>query len=61
MNEELIISMATAIVLSAVKNPTKKAALKKVMLKIYKSIGTAYFGDPDFQAASSSFSVASGD
>jgi hypothetical protein len=61
MPEEMIISMATAVILSAVKNPTKKAALKKVMLKVYKTIGMAYAGDPDFQAASSQFSVASGD
>jgi hypothetical protein len=50
MNEELIIAMATSIILASVKNPEKKAKLKKAMAKIYKTIGTTYFGDPEFQA-----------
>ncbi len=56
MNEEIIIAMATSVILSSVKNPSKKASLKKAMLKIYKTIGTVYAGDPDFQA----FSATSG-
>jgi uncharacterized membrane protein len=61
MPEEMIITMATAVILSAVKSPAKKASLKKAMLKIYKSIGTVYAGDPDFQAASSTFAAGVGD
>jgi hypothetical protein len=49
MNEELIIAMATAVILSSVKNETSKARLKKSMLKVVKTIGTAYIDDPDFQ------------
>ncbi len=52
MDENLIIAMATSVILATVKNPAKKAALKKVMLKLYTTIGTMYAGDPDFQAAS---------
>jgi hypothetical protein len=54
MNEELIIAMATSVILASVKNPAKKATLKKAMLKIYTTIGTMYAGDPDFQALSGS-------
>ena len=52
MDENLIIAMATSVILASVKNPAKKASLKKAMLKIYTTIGTMYAGDPDFQAAS---------
>lgn len=48
MNEELIISMAVAVILSTIKNPAKKASLKKAMLKVFTTIKTAYAGDPDF-------------
>jgi uncharacterized membrane protein len=58
MNEELLIAMATSVILSTVKNPAKKASLKKAMLKIYKTIGTVYAGDPDFQAVTGSASAA---
>lgn len=50
MNEELIIAMATAVILASVKNEAKKAAIKKAMLKVVKTIGTAYIDDPQFQA-----------
>ena len=50
MNEELIIAMATSIILASVKNPEKKAKLKKAMAKIYTTIGNTYSGDPEFQA-----------
>ena len=61
MNEELIIGMAMSVILSSVKNPSKKASLKKAMLKVYKTIGTVYAGDPDFQAVSATTSGATGD
>ncbi len=47
--DELIIQMAITIILSTVKNPAKKAELKKAMLKIRNTINTVYAGDPDFQ------------
>ena len=50
MNEELIVSMATSVILASVKNPEKKSKLKKAMAKIYTTIGNTYFGDPEFQA-----------
>jgi len=50
MNEELIIAMATSVILATVKNPEKKTKLKKAMAKIYTTIGNTYFGDPEFQA-----------
>ena len=48
MDENLIIQMAVTVVLSTIKNPAKKASLKKAMLKIFTSIKTVYAGDPDF-------------
>ena len=50
MPEELIIAMATSVILASVKNPERKSKLTKVMAKLYKTIGTAYLGDPEFQA-----------
>jgi hypothetical protein len=50
MGEEMIISMATSVILSTVKSPEKKAKLRKVMAKVYKTIGNTYVGDPEFQA-----------
>jgi hypothetical protein len=49
MDEDLLISMGTAIILSTVKNPKKRRSLKKIMLKIFNSIRAAYAGDPDFE------------
>lgn len=46
--EDLIIGMAASIIISSVKNPSSKAKLKAVMLKIYRTIGGIYSGDPDF-------------
>ena len=50
MTEELIISMATSVILATVKKPEKKTKLKKAMAKIYTTIGNTYLGDPEFQA-----------
>jgi len=50
MNEELIVSMATSVILASVKNPEKKSKLKKAMAKIYTTIGNTYLGDAEFQA-----------
>ena len=44
----MIIAMAIAIILESVKNPAKKAALKRAMLKVRNTINQAYAGDPDF-------------
>lgn len=46
--DSMIITMAVAIILQSVKNPAKKAELKKAMLKIRNAINTAYADDPDF-------------
>lgn len=43
------ITMGTTAILTSIKNPEKRAGLKKIMLKIYTSIKAAYAGDPDFQ------------
>lgn len=47
--EDMIISMAIAIILSSVKNPAKKASLKRALLKVRNTINAAYADDPDFQ------------
>jgi len=50
MDYDFWITMGTAAILATIKNPDKRAALKKVMLKIRNSINAAYTGDPDFQS-----------
>lgn len=40
--EDLIISMALAVVFEAVKNPAKKAKLKKALLKLRDQINLLY-------------------
>lgn len=47
--DEMMIQMAFAVVLSTVKNPDKKAKLKKAFLKVFKTIKATYADDPDFQ------------
>lgn len=49
MLEDYLIGMAASIILSTIKNPANKAKLKSVMLKIWKTIGNQYQGDPDFK------------
>jgi hypothetical protein len=46
--EDLLISMALSIIFSAIKNPTRKIALKKAMLKLRNQINALYIDDPDF-------------
>jgi hypothetical protein len=50
--DSVLFDMAVSFVLSAikisVKNPAKKAELKKVFLKIRNKINDLYAGDPDF-------------
>lgn len=43
------IVMGSAAILASIKNPDARAGLKKVMLKIVRSIKAAYAGDPDFE------------
>lgn len=43
--EDYIIAMAVTIILSTVKNTSKKEKLRKTMQKIYNAIGAAY---PEF-------------
>lgn len=54
--ESILLDMGVSFVLSAlkaaVKNPARKAELKKVMLKIYTVIGTVFADDSDFANAS---------
>ncbi len=46
--EDYLISAGVAILLSAIKNPAKKAQLRKVCLKIFNTMKIAFAGDPDF-------------
>lgn len=46
--DDLVISMAIAVVLSVIKNPDKKAKLKKALLKVRNQINFAYKNDPEF-------------
>jgi hypothetical protein len=49
MDFDFWITMGTAAILASIKNPDKRAQLKKIMLKIRNAINTAYANDPDFQ------------
>ncbi len=46
--EDTLIQMAITVVLGAIKNPGKKATLKKAFLKVFNTIRATYAGDPDF-------------
>lgn len=48
MWEGILINLGISAILSAIKNPDKKAPLKRAMLKVRNAINTAYAGDPDF-------------
>ena len=47
--EDLLITMGISVILTAIKNPAKKEALKKALLKVRNAINAAYATDPDFQ------------
>lgn len=49
MDENLIIAMATSVILASVKNTKKQSSLRKAMAKIYNTIGAAYLNDSEFQ------------
>jgi hypothetical protein len=49
MDIEMMVGMAASIILNAIKGPQKKAKLKAVLLKVYKTIKMTYANDPDFQ------------
>lgn len=48
MNEDLTIAMAWAVLFSSVKNPKRKATLKRAVLKFVRMALATYAGDPDF-------------
>lgn len=47
--EDLIINLGISAILSAIKNPAKKAQLRKAFLKVFNAIKAAFPTDPDFQ------------
>lgn len=47
--EDLLINLGITLILSAIKNPAKKDALKRAMLKVRNAINAAYVDDPAFQ------------
>ena len=46
--EDILISVGITAILTAIKNPDKKATLRRAMLKVFRAIRTAYAGDEDF-------------
>lgn len=48
-NLEFFINMGVTALFFAIKNPASKAKFRKISLKVYNTIKSAYFGDPDFQ------------
>lgn len=49
MNFDMLLSLGITILLTYIKNPEKRAEIKKVALKVRNSINAAYASDPDFQ------------
>jgi len=49
MNWLDLVNMFAAVFLASLKDGKKKKQIKSIALKVYKSIGTAFAGDPDFQ------------
>jgi len=47
--DDLLISMALAIILKSVKNTSKKTELKAAFLKLFNAIKLNYSDDPNFQ------------
>ena len=47
-NLDFYLNFGITAILLAIKNPAKKASLKKAMLKVRDAINIAYAGDPDF-------------
>jgi len=46
--EDFLLAMGISVLLQVIKNPDKKAAVKKQMLKVFNAIKANYAGDPDF-------------
>lgn len=47
--EEILINPGVSALLTAIKNPKKKATMKRVFLKVFKTIRQTFSNDPDFQ------------
>ncbi len=47
--EDYLIDFGVGAILRAIKNPGKKAAIRKAMAKVYRAIGAAYAGDEEFE------------
>jgi hypothetical protein len=46
--EDILLAMGISVLLNAVKDPNKKAKIRKQMLKVFNAIKAAFSGDPDF-------------
>lgn len=46
--DEILIDIGIGAILRTLKNPAKKAALRKAMLKVFNAIKVAYAGDAEF-------------
>lgn len=53
MDNSFLIDLAVSVILSllkqVVKNPAKKAQMRKVFLKVFNATRQAYPNDPDFE------------
>ena len=45
---DLLFGMAVSVLLETVKNPSKRLALKRAFVKVYRAIGLAYASDREF-------------
>lgn len=52
---DLLISMAVNVLIESVKNPAKKAQMRKAVLKVLRTLLQTYGSDPEFIAAMKPF------
>jgi hypothetical protein len=48
--EEALANLGISYLLTMIKNPKKKATMKKVFLKVFKTIWAQFQNDPEFKA-----------
>jgi len=48
--EDILINLGVSALLTAIKNPNKKATMKRIFLKVFSSIWLQFSNDPEFQS-----------
>jgi hypothetical protein len=48
--EDILINLGVSALLTAIKSPKKRAAMRKIFLKVFKTIWDVFGSDDEFQA-----------